>query len=283
MDLKKKFNLFKLLQNVAVIGLFLVVGLGVLFGTNLLPRTSYAIEFTFIAGLLLLGILIVLPWAKYLEQKEYKIVSLVFLIATAICVILWELSTILIFSAYRNQTGNAGIIQLVRITLVISIQVIIASFIGKFIIKYHAKYIPFQVIAYMSMLFLDFYLSTLLFGIQIGTDEITFSSNVSNLLFHNRVILGFLILSAVYLGVAYGVINEARKRRVRNTILAKNRKLNKDIGLMDLDDEDEEDLKNAPVANDAEAQLEKIKSMFDKGLITKEEYDAKRQTIIDKM
>ena len=283
MDLKKKFNLFKLLQNVAVVGLFLVVGLGVLFGTNLLPRTSYAIEFTFIAGLLLLGILIVLPWAKYLEQKEYKIVSLVFLIATAICVILWELSTILIFSAYRNQTGNAGIIQLVRITLVISIQVIIASFIGKFIIKYHAKYIPFQVIAYMSMLFLDFYLSTLLFGIQIGTDEITFSSNVSNLLFHNRVILGFLILSAVYLGVAYGVINEARKRRVRNTILAKNRKLNKDIGLMDLDDEDEEDLKNAPVANDAEAQLEKIKSMFDKGLITKEEYDAKRQTIIDKM
>ncbi len=283
MDLKKKFNLFKLLQNVAVIGLFLVVGLGVLFGTNILPRTSYAIEFTFIAGLLLLGILIVLPWAKYLEQKEYKIVSLVFLIATAICVILWELSTILIFSAYRNQTGNAGIIQLVRITLVISIQVIIASFIGKFIIKYHAKYIPFQVIAYMSMLFLDFYLSTLLFGIQIGTDEITFSSNISNLLFHNRVILGFLILSAVYLGVAYGVINEARKRRVRNTILAKNRKLNKDIGLMDLDDEDEEDLKNAPVANDAEAQLEKIKSMFDKGLITKEEYDAKRQTIIDKM
>ncbi|MCQ2382941.1 MAG: SHOCT domain-containing protein, partial [Clostridia bacterium] len=180
-------------------------------------------------------------------------------------------------------TGNAGIIQLVRITLVISFQVIIASFIGKFIIKYHAKYIPFQVIAYMSKLFLDFYLSTMLFGIQIGTDEITFSSNISNLLFHNRVILGFLILSVVYLGVAYGVINEARKRRVRNSILAKNRKLNKDIGLMDLDDEDEEDLKNAPAANDAEAQLEKIKSMFDKGLITKEEYDAKRQTIIDKM
>ena len=283
MDLKKKFNLFKLLQNVAVIGLFLVVGLGVLFGTNLLPRTSYSIEFTIITGLLLLGILIVLPWAKYLEQKEYKIVSLVFLIATAICVVLWELSTILIFSAYRSQSINLGLIQLIRITLIISLQVVIASIIGKFIIKYSAKYIPFQVIAYLSMLYIDFYLSTMLCGIIIKTGEINFSTAIRDLLFFNRVTLAFLILSIVYLGVAYGVINDARKRRVRNSILAKNRKLNKDIGLMDLDDEDEEDLKNAPVANDAEAQLEKVKSMFDKGLITKEEYDAKRQTIIDKM
>ncbi len=283
MDLKKKFNLFKLLQNVAVIGLFLVVGLGVLFGTNLLPRTSYSIEFTIITGLLLLGILIVLPWAKYLEQKEYKIVSLVFLIATAICVVLWEISTILIFSAYRSQSINLGLIQLIRITLIISLQVVIASIIGKFIIKYSAKYIPFQAIAYLSMLYIDFYLSTMLCGIIIKTGEINFSTAIRDLLFFNRVTLAFLILSIVYLGVAYGVINDARKRRVRNTILAKNRKLNKDIGLMDLDDEDEEDLKNAPIANDAEAQLEKIKNMFDKGLITKEEYDAKRQAIIDKM
>ncbi len=123
----------------------------------------------------------------------------------------------------------------------------------------------------------------MLCGIIIKTGEINFSTAIRDLLFFNRVTLAFLILSIVYLGVAYGVINDARKRRVRNTILAKNRKLNKDIGLMDLDDEDEEDLKNAPIANDAEAQLEKIKNMFDKGLITKEEYDAKRQAIIDKM
>ena len=138
----KKFNLFKLLQNIALIGLFLVIGFGTMF--FLTSRNSVTIELTLILSFALVGVLLVLPWAKYLEQKEYKIVSLVFLIATAICVVLWEISTIIIFAAYRSNNFNTGIIQLVRITLVISLQIAIASFIGRFIIKYRAKYIPFQ-------------------------------------------------------------------------------------------------------------------------------------------
>jgi hypothetical protein len=279
MEKTKKFNLFKLLQNAAVVGLFLVVGLGTLFATGILTRTITSLEITIMIGLLLVGLLMVLPWAKYLEQKEYKIVSLIFLIATAVCVVLWEICTLVICSAIRNDNGNNIILHFIRITLLISFQVVVASFIGKFVIKYRAKYIPFQAITYLSMLYIDFWLSTLLFGVSINAG-LKITHSVMDILI-NRVTISLLVLSIVYLGVAIGTISNARKRSVRNSILARNRMVNRDIGIMDLNDDEIETNKNNQ--NDAEAQLEKIKSMFDKGLITKEEYDAKRQSIIDKM
>lgn len=282
MENNKKFNLFKLLQNVALIGLFLVIGLGTLFATNMLPRTLTSLEITIILGLLLAGVLLILPWAKYLEQKEYRVVSLIFLIANAICTVLWVISTIIICGAISKDTGDTWILQLVRITLIISFQVIIASFIGKFIIKYRAKYIPFQAITYLSLLYIDFWLSALLMGIKITLDEIAFSPAYQSLLF-NQGTVSILILALVYLGASLGIINGSRRRRVRNSILARNRIVNRDIGIMDLNDDDDEVDNSKNSANDTEKQLEKIKSMFDKGLITKEEYDAKRQSIIDKM
>lgn len=281
---KKKFNLFKLLQNIAVVGLFLVVGLGTLFATDLLPRTITSIEITVMIGLLLVGLLMVLPWAKYLEQKEYKIISLVFLIAIAVCVVLWEICTLIVCHAFRVESIGKATLHLLRITLLISFQVVVASFVGKFIIKYRTKYIPFQAITYLSILYIDFWLSTLLFGVSINAG-FKLSQEVIDIVF-NRICISFLVLSCVYLGVAIGVINNARKRRVRNSILARGRSVNRDIGIMDLndDDDDTEASKQATAhINEAEIQLEKIKSMFDKGLITKEEYDTKRQAIIDKM
>ena len=279
MEQNKKFNLFKLLQNIALIGIMLVIGLVVIFTTGAVEVNNVLIEFTIIVGLLLFGVLLVLPWAKYLEQKQYKIISIVFLVAVAICVILWIICTAIIFHAYRAQNvENLSVVHLVRVTLIISFQVIVASFIGNFIIKYQAKYIPFQAIAYLSILYLDFYLSALLCGIVIQPGEITYSASTWQFV---AAQWPFLMLACIYLGVVYGIITNSRKRRVRNAILGKSRKLNKDIGLIDLEDDDDEPTK--PTSNDVETQLEKIKSMYDKGLITKEEYDAKRQSIIDKM
>ncbi len=279
MEQNKKFNLFKLLQNIALIGIMLVIGLVVIFTTGAVEVNNVLIEFTIIVGLLLFGVLLVLPWAKYLEQKQYKIISIVFLVAVAICVILWIICTAIIFHAYRAQNvENLSVIHLVRVTLIISFQVIVASFIGNFIIKYQAKYIPFQAIAYLSILYLDFYLSALLCGIVIQPGEITYSASTWQFV---AAQWPFLMLACIYLGVVYGIITNSRKRRVRNAILGKSRKLNKDIGLIDLEDDDDEPAK--PTSSDVETQLEKIKSMYDKGLITKEEYDAKRQSIIDKM
>ena len=278
-----KFNLFKLLQNAAVIGLFLVVGLIVLFTTNMLPRSITSIEFTIAVGLLFVGILLVLPWAKYLEQKEYKIVSLVFLIGTGVCVLLWLICTFVICGAIRHESANTGILHLIRITLIVSLQILIASFVGKFIIKYRNKYIPFQAITYLSLVYIDFWICTLVCGLIIKTNSVDYSQAVKDVVF-TRGAVSFLVLALVYLITATTVITNARKRRVRNSILARNRKLNQDIGIMDMfDDEYGEEETEKKDTNNVEAQLEKIKSMLDKGLITKEEYDAKRKDIIDKM
>lgn len=277
---KNKFNLFKLLQNIALIGLILVIGLIALFATGVLPRTMGAIEFTTMVGLALFGILLILPWANYYNQNRYKILSLVFLIATGICILLWEISTLVVFGALRKNSGSTGILHLVRITLFLSMQVIIASSICSCVIKFYKKYIPFQVVIYLSLAYVDFYLSTLLFGVTIGSGEIGFSSTVKDLLFFNPIVRALMILAVAYLIAFFSIITNSRKRRVRNAILAKNRKLSGDIGLIDMDDDEEEPKAKS---NDTEAQLEKLKGMFDKGLINQEEYDAKRRTILEKM
>lgn len=284
---KGKFNLYKLLQNVAVIGLFLVIGLIVLFMTRMLPFKLGVVEFTVCVGLALIGILMVLPWAKYMEQKEYKIVSLVFLIGTGVCVLLWEISTLIICHAIRVDHMSLGLAHLVRITLLISMQVVIANFIGKYLIKYRNKYIPFQAITYLSLIYIDLWLSILMFGVSINNGFKVAPETMS--IVWNRIAGSLMILACAYVAVATGVITNARKRRVRNAILAHNRKLNKDIGLMDLD-EDEEEENEAEFkriaqqqATSVEAQLEKLKNMLEKGLITQEEYDAKRKEILAKL
>ena len=277
---KNKFNLFKLLQNITLIGLILVIGLITLFATGALPRTMGAIEFTTMVGLALFGILLILPWANYYNQNRYKILSLVFLIATGICILLWEISTLVVFGALRKASGSTGILHLVRITLFLSMQVIIASSICNCVIKFYKKYIPFQVVIYLSLAYVDFYLSTLLFGVTIGSGEIGFSSTVKDLLFFNPIVRALMILAVAYLIAFFSIITNSRKRRVRNAILAKDRKLSGDIGLIDMDDNEEEPKAKS---NDTEAQLEKLKGMFDKGLINQEEYDAKRRAILEKM
>ena len=277
---KNKFNLFKLLQNITLIGLILVIGLITLFATGALPRTMGAIEFTTMVGLALFGILLILPWANYYNQNRYKTLSLVFLIATGICILLWEISTLVVFGALRKASGSTGILHLVRITLFLSMQVIIASSICSCVIKFYKKYIPFQVVIYLSLAYVDFYLSTLLFGVTIGSGEIGFSSTVKDLLFFNPIVRALMILAVAYLITFFSIITNSRKRRVRNAILAKDRKLSGDIGLIDMDDNEEEPKAKS---NDTEAQLEKLKGMFDKGLINQEEYDAKRRVILEKM
>lgn len=279
---KKKFNLFKLLQNIAVIGLIMVIGLVALFVTGVLPRTLGAIELTTMVGLALFGILLILPWANYYNQNRYKILSLSFLIATSICILLWEIATLVIFGALHKQAGSMGILHFVRITVFLSMQVIIASGICSCVIKFYKKYIPFQVVIYLSLAYIDFYLSTLLFGVILNAGEIDFSTKVRDLLFFNPIVRALMILAVVYLVSFFGIITNSRKRRVRNAILAKNRKLSGDIGILDIDDDDEPEQATTKIS-DSEAQLEKIKNMYEKGLITKEEYDAKRQSIIDKM
>jgi|GEM_PF-3322768 len=280
-----KFNLFKILQNVAVVGIFLVIGLICLFATSMLPRSITSIEFTIIVGLILAGVLLVLPWAKYLEQKEYKVVSLVFLIGNAVCTLLWVICTFIICAAVRYENASTGMLHLIRITLLISMQIIIASFIGKFIIKYRTKYIPFQAITYLSLIYIDLWLSILLFGVSINKGLIV-EHAVFDIVW-NRTAGALMILACIYVITAVTLINNARHRRVRNKILGGARNVNKDIGILDYDDDDYDDKQkktaSSAVINDTEVQLEKLKSMLDKGLITQAEYDTKRKDIIDKM
>ncbi len=99
------------------------------------------------------------------------------------------------------------------------------------------------------MLYVDFFLSALLSGIRVGAEEITYDQSTWSFIAKQWP---FMLLAFVYLGVVYGVITNSRRRRVRNAILAKNRTVNKDIGLSDLEDDENEKLAKT---TDYEAQL----------------------------
>ena len=276
----KKINLFKILQNVAIVGLFLLMGIGVLIGVGVIEYSVIVIQWNVIVALIFLGVLLALPWAKYIEKKEYKIVSIVFLTLALVCIVLWIISTFVVCSHIEAGTISAGLINLMRITLIISLQMIISTIIGSFVIKYKSKYIPFQAITYLGLAFIDFYAVTLLVATRFVGGELVVSEKMQQLLF-NKTTLGILLVAFIYIIAAFVIVYGSKKRSIRNRLLSPRDRYRRDLGLIDVYEEEEEETQ--PDAPDAEKQLEKLKAMLDKNLITKEEYDAKRKEVIDKM
>ena len=275
----KGINLFKLLQNIALVGLFIMVGIGALIGAGLLDQNIVTIQWSVIVTLVFIGILLALPWAKYLEQKEYKVVSIVFLSLSLVCVILWIISTFVVCAHMEAGTVSVGLVNLLRITLIISLQLIVSTIIGSYVIKYKEKYIPFQVITYLSFIFFDFYLTALLVGVTTAGGDFSIRESFKTLLF-SRGMLSALVLSFSYIIASIAIVWGSKRRSLRNRMLSPRNRLRRDTGLLDVYEEEEE---KQPEAPDTEKQLEKLKTMLDKNLISQEEYEAKRKEIIDKM
>jgi hypothetical protein len=276
--------------------------------TKTIPWSANFIGIVAAIAILCFSCILALPWIRKIENNEFKILSYVFLGLVAASCILWIIADIVIISQYKsikaailaeNLTEEENLeiisglfrtINFLKVTMFLTIQFSVASFIATTITRYRTTMIPFQAIAYASYAFVDFWTSGMLFSFSINSnlkkfqnvgldkamDEI-FHLNVDFVKFlTNKVVLTILLLAVVYVAISNAITKRQDNRKLK-TILED---MTEDGNIREVELKEE---KSAEVVETIEDKLTKLKSMYEKELITKEEYEEKKSKLLEDM
>ncbi len=299
-------KLYKIINTCSIIGLFIAVGIIVLMMTKTIELSSTMIGIVGAIAIVCFGCILALPWIRKLEAGEFKVLSIVFLSIVGAVVILWVVCDIVIISSYKSikdlvvngdkftesQTldlisGLLSSINFLKVAVFLTLQFSVASFVATAITKYRKTMIPFQAIAYASYGIVDFWFSGFIFSVKINSDVKSvnggdffdvlgqiFSVNTEFINFLiSKVMITILILAIAYVTISNIIIKKQDQRRIQNATedLAHGKLIQRT--------NDAE-----PVQTEtAEEKLEKLKTMFEKNLITQEEYEQKRAKILEDM
>lgn len=298
-------KLYRLVNNISIVGLFLAVTLFVLMIMGTIDWSSTMVGFVLAIAILCFCMILALPWVRKLEQGEFKVLAIVFLGLVGVCCILWIIADIVIIKEYKalryvsenNVTneeetkvmkGLFSSLNYLKATLFISIQFSVASFIATSITKLRNTMIPFQAITYSAYAVCDFWISGILLSLRIKS-KIDFAQEVdiSDVFSTNQVLLKFLVSRAMltilviaitYVIIAGIIMKRQETRRVNN---ATESLAYSSAG------ESENDVVSAPAqesrVDSPEEKLASLKKMLDNGLITQEEYDTKKSEILKDM
>lgn len=272
----KHGRLYSTISSISIAGVFIAIALIVLIMFKFINMSSFWVGIIGTILIVCLGFMTSLYWVQKIEQDKFKKTSIVFLALTVFAVVLWAISLwigVSIFNDLINDSGKTiddfrGSLLFVKITLIFSIQFLVASFIGTGITKYGKSRYVFQAIGYLSYLFIDFYVTYLIACIGFKDGTIVINEGIS--LLGNKVVLMFFILAILYAMVVNSIIKKIEQRRMRNLADRDEPvKRTQEVSTVDADARDSQ-----------ENRLKKLKDMFDKNLITKEEYDKKKDEIL---
>ncbi len=279
---EKEGKVYKILTTVALVGIFLAVGILVVGLAQNFLTAGVSLTLGLIATICL-SIILCLPWIKKLENNKYRITSIVFLAIIGLCALLWLISCFVIYAMYQNAksesaAGLTGSLRFLKVVLILTIQFICAQTIATTIINYQKNYIVFQVIMYISNVFVDLYVTCFLLCIAIkdgtgGSPELFINDQFISFLFTPAMYTLFALF-LVYTAICSGILN--RIQRGKQKIAAEVIENNNNVSVTETNE-----VKPARLSKEEiKARLENLKDMLDSGLITQEEYDARRGEIL---
>lgn len=289
----KDGKIYKIVQLVAISVFIIAIVLLVLEIFRLLKMGSAANGIVFSLGVIALGGLTALPWVRVFESikdKKFTITAIVFLSVIGLCVILWIVSVWQIIGLVKGLTSDAdekisagivGSLNVIRIALIVSLQFIIASGIAMNFVKYRKELIPYQVMFGVSTLYMDIYFTLLLTAFTV-TKEDGFGLSRTSVVVTNMWLIALLVIAVLLLIFPSNVFRRVDRKRV---LAAKKENLKEILA------DEPQSKATASASNETpfseysnggsvEEKLKKIKNLLDEGMITQEEYDAKRAEIL---
>ena len=277
-------KLYRTLSSIAFIGVFIAMGIIVLSIMGTIPAlnaTLWGIVASF--AIICLGIISTLPWIRRIEKNEFKKVSIIFVAFIAACAILWLICLWLIIAMILKEDPSSSLwfLLILQIAIVLSLQLMVATFVGNVLIKCGKTMIVVQVISYLSYLFVDFYLSFLVCSVVIdptGANQVSLNETMASVI-TNFTVVTIFVLAVVYSLIANSIIKSIENRRVKA--------MTEEALLRNVQQNNQQlTQQNAPIApqtETAEDKLAKLKDLYDKHLITEEEYNKKRNDILSQL
>lgn len=280
MSIKNKEKLYKSIQTIAIVGLLGAVSLLVLGIGDIIPFSSGLLVLIGVIATICGCCLLACPWIRRLENNDLKILCFVFLGLIAVVCILWIICIFQIQRIYKISNDETisdevadktmlGILKFFKASAIISIQFVTASTIASTLAKYRKSYLPIQVIMYASHIFVDFYVTFFMCCITTVNGDLKINDNISILWSKFMVIL--FVLALLYVIITNAVLKRIEGKRITN--------LTEDVAMSQAYTQSSPESKT----ESAEEKLLSLKTFYEKELITKEEYEAKRSEIIKKM
>ena len=278
-------KLYRIISTVAIIGLFLAVGLLVV---GIMQRFMSAGLCLFLAilAILCLCATLALYWVRFLEKKVNVKLSIAMLALLGLAAVLWTAVAIVVYSMYvQGKAGTLGEprarMVFIQIALITAFQIFEALLIASTWVKYKKSYLVFQIIMYISNLFVDFWFSVLFSCFNFtGTGSEVFALDRAAFLTSPGMITT-LVLFIVYTIICNSVLRSIEQRRIRN-IAHDEYNMDDDVEPADAVAE-RVDKATAKKNATPEEKLSNLKDLLEKGLITEEEYKEKKAKIIDEM
>lgn len=276
MDKTKKLNIYRLMQTISIVGVFVAVAILVFGITDVIKMSSGLFVVIGIIGIVCASCLLCAPWARRIQKNEFKVLSYVFISLIAVCCILWIICIFdiqYIYKVSKDATINGstidsenlfGVLQFLKISAIISIQFATASTIASTFVKYQKSYIPVQCIMYASHLYVDFFVTFFICCLTISNNAFEINDNIS-FLGHKAVYVIF-ILALLYVMISSAVVKRIESKKVAQ-----------------IAEDHDKTINQQTTSQTAEEKLAKLKEMYDKQLITDEEYQTKKAEIIKEL
>lgn len=303
-DLKRHINrggkAYNMVKGFAILGVFAAFAILIFTGVlNTMAFSLYGLGVTILV--ISISALCTLPWVRRMEKKNFVKTSIVFLSLTGAFCVLWIvcswLSVGLIEKSVNSSVEEAALtstLTFIKIAFICSLQFVFASIIGNGILKYRKSLVAFQIVAYVSYLILDFYITYLFARTQIVHGGLQFDQSLGFIT--SKIGIALLVVSLVFMAVSTIVMNSVERKKIMQTADQIYRKAINDIdkdsynydASEEVEDADETPQKETKAPEKAaelssEEKLEKLKNMYDKQLITKEEYEKKKSDILNNM
>ncbi|MBQ8425294.1 MAG: hypothetical protein IJX17_04665 [Clostridia bacterium] len=260
-------KLYKILSTISITGVFIVVALLVSSITSLINLNYIFGGILAIIAVLCISCIFSLPWVKLLEEKRNKILSIIFLSFIVICALLWIVFVIMVMiKTGKDEDLKKLELNLLRFSIILTIQVLVASTISGVIIRYKKSMIAFQVITYLSNFIVDLYFTLLLITIKVSNDGLSFKT-VPDFM-GSKFILTILIIALLYVMLSNTIMKIIDKKKIKSIIDEQNVNENK------------LELNKKELSEDIELKLKKIKDLLDNNLISQEDYENKKKELL---
>lgn len=266
---------YKSVTTTSIVGVFLTCGILVLAFAGVFKLTTFLFGLIATLSIVSIACLLLLPWIKTFERKEFKKTATVFMIFIAVCALLWIISVYLGINLYVKAKNNlsadlSGTLKFIKVTLILSLQLLTSSLVASTIVKFRKSMIFLQIVTYASNLYFDIFVTYFLICFQITSKGLEISEGIKIL--GNKTILTIFALAVVYMIISSAVMKRIEARRFIQAV--------DDNYYGDGTRREIAEQNNEPTI---EEKLESLKSMFDKGLISQEEYDSKKSEILKDM
>lgn len=270
-------------------------------------RNPILYEFIFIVFALCFGGALCLPWITQLERdkrrrqkgekvsKGRNVMAYLFFVFIGVCVAFWIISVFTVGSDIFNAMWNKDEVRFstftpLRAAIILSLQALYFTVILTTSLRYGKNYMGLRVVMYIALGYLDIWISWI---VAIVTLDRIDAHALPPITFTPLWVIA--VLMAVMLAVAGGIFGaQARRKEIELFMKGDIKNLAEgDVDLIDAETTssvytDTPSPAPAPAPAPApqksvEEQLAKIAELRDKGIITEEEYQAKRKDIIDKL